>query len=155
MSFVNQLKGLGNLKIGGRIALALMVPALGLLAFGGMLLIEKRHAATNMADVERLATLAPVISGLVHEMQKERGASAGFLASKGAKFGDTLKKQRLDTNAKNVVFAKALDAFDASLYPPVFPLCGLSIAIFRIRATSSTTGPETLLLKKDFCPSLA
>ncbi len=33
-------------------------------------------------------------SNLVHELQKERGMTSGFLASKGLKFGDALKVQR-------------------------------------------------------------
>lgn len=33
-------------------------------------------------------------SSLVHELQKERGMTSGFLASKGLKFGDALKMQR-------------------------------------------------------------
>jgi methyl-accepting chemotaxis protein len=42
-----------------------------------------------------LAAAVPTITGLVHELQKERGASMGFLNSKGAQsFGDLLRNQR-------------------------------------------------------------
>ncbi len=44
--------------------------------------------------------LSVKISNLVHETQKERGASAGFLGSKGTKFKDTLAKQRVLTLEK-------------------------------------------------------
>ncbi len=44
--------------------------------------------------------LAVKISALVHETQKERGASAGFLGSKGSEFGEALKTQRRKTDAR-------------------------------------------------------
>ncbi len=120
MTFASKLTSLGNLKIGGRIALALAIPALGIIIFGGMLLIEKKRVANDMANVEHLAELAPVVSGLVHELQKERGISAGFLGSKGAKFSNELKDQRVETNASRGTLAKAFDGFDASHFPPEF-----------------------------------
>ncbi|NOQ29973.1 MAG: chemotaxis protein [Helicobacteraceae bacterium] len=40
------------------------------------------------------------LSLLIHETQKERGASAGFLGSKGKKFGDIIPKQRELTNIR-------------------------------------------------------
>ncbi len=44
--------------------------------------------------------LSVKLSDLLHEFQKERGASAGFLSSKGKKFKDTLTKQREVTDKK-------------------------------------------------------
>ncbi len=50
--------------------------------------------------LEKTVVLSTKISSLVHELQKERGASAGYLGSKGKKFKDTLKKQRALTDEK-------------------------------------------------------
>lgn len=41
--------------------------------------------------------LVTVNSALVHEVQKERGATAGFLGSKGQQFSDVLREQRVKT----------------------------------------------------------
>ena len=38
------------------------------------------------------------VSNLIHELQKERGLSAGFLSSKGSKFSSELKSQRTSTD---------------------------------------------------------
>mgnify|MGYP002524217648 CR=1 FL=1 len=38
------------------------------------------------------------VSNLIHELQKERGLSAGFLSSKGSKFSSELKSQRKSTD---------------------------------------------------------
>ncbi|WP_297443307.1 methyl-accepting chemotaxis protein [Sulfurimonas sp.] len=55
---------------------------------------------SNLSKVQDLNTLSQKLSLLIHETQKERGASAGFLASKGEKFGAILQKQRVLTNQR-------------------------------------------------------
>ena len=105
-----------NIKIKYRI-FALSVGALiGMLIFSGYLLIEKRQVSSDMESLNELARLGPVVSAMVHEMQKERGASAGFIASKGQKFTQKLPDQRKQTDAKRTALAEALKAFDADAY---------------------------------------
>jgi len=48
-----------------------------------------------------LNILSQKLSLLIHETQKERGASAGYLGSKGKKFNNILPKQRILTNKRN------------------------------------------------------
>ncbi len=105
-----------NIKIAQRIMLALAFPVLGMMFFSGSTLLEKRQAVNDMERLQHLASLAPVISALVHEMQKERGASAGFIASKGNRFADILPAQRKDTNGKRTALLAALQNFNASDY---------------------------------------
>ena len=54
----------------------------------------------DFTSLEKTVILSTKISSLVHEIQKERGASAGYLGSKGKKFKDTLKKQRVLTDKR-------------------------------------------------------
>ena len=68
--------------------------------------MDKYRTATQMDKVLELAEVAPVISALVHEMQKERGGSAVFISSKGAKFVKELPDQVGNANWK-----KASDNF--------------------------------------------
>ncbi|MDP6567092.1 MAG: nitrate- and nitrite sensing domain-containing protein [Alphaproteobacteria bacterium] len=103
-----------NIKIGVRLILAVSLPILGLLAYSGLTITEKYRTAGEMEQLNGLARLAPPISALVHEMQKERGQSAGFIGSKGVKFADTLPRQRADTNDKKQALNQALQAFDAA-----------------------------------------
>jgi len=52
---------------------------------------QELKSLDRVTDAQQIA----VISGsLAHELQKERGLSAGFIGSKGTKFGDTLLSQR-------------------------------------------------------------
>ena len=74
---------LKNTKIGLRIVMALSLPAFGVLAFSGFAMIDKYQASAEMDKVAELGRVLPVISALVHEMQKERGMSAIFISFKG------------------------------------------------------------------------
>jgi len=55
---------------------------------------HSRHAAL----VSSVAAQSQQVSDLVHELQKERGYSAGFTASRGGNFSDALATQRGDTD---------------------------------------------------------
>jgi len=46
------------------------------------------------ARAQKLNTLSQKLSALIYETQKERGESAGFLASRGKKFAQILPHQR-------------------------------------------------------------
>ncbi|MEA2100513.1 MAG: methyl-accepting chemotaxis protein [Campylobacterota bacterium] len=61
-------------------------------AYNEKIVIERAQA---------LNILSQKLSLLIHETQKERGASAGFLGSKGKKFTEILPKQRILTNKRN------------------------------------------------------
>lgn len=103
-------------SIGMRIAMAIVLPGMGLLLAISLLVGQRYREAEAMTRLHDLTTLAPVISGLVHELQKERGASAGFVSSKGASFGDTLARQRPATEAARRAIEQALAGFERSGY---------------------------------------
>ena len=75
---------------------------------GSNALDERGKAADTVAATEYAAEF----SLLIHELQKERGMSAGFVGSKGAAFGDALREQRalVDQTIPNV--ASSLQALD-------------------------------------------
>ncbi len=56
------------------------------------------HIITLLKKLEKVVVFSTKIGALVHETQKERGMTAGFLGSKGKKFKDKLPKQRELTN---------------------------------------------------------
>jgi hemerythrin-like metal-binding protein len=94
------MNSLNNLKIRTRILLALSLPVLGLLFFSTSRVIEKNNISKNMTSLTTLAQLAPTISNLVHELQKERGTSAGFIGSKGKRFTEKLPEQRNESDLR-------------------------------------------------------
>ena len=69
-----------------------------------------------LAQSQELNTLSQKLSILIHETQKERGASAGFIGSYGHKFKIILPKQRVITDTKNKELQKYLQTIDSSVY---------------------------------------
>ncbi len=104
------------LRISHRIYLMLLLPFLGALAFSSMVLIGDWKRQSDANAILTIGTIAPKISALVHEMQKERGMSAGFISSKGTKFGDALRQQRAMTDQNHAVLAQAFATFDVDSY---------------------------------------
>ena len=72
----------------------------------------------RLKETETLVVLAEKLSLLIHETQKERGMSAGFIGSNGKKFGDVLPKQRGLTDATYKDFLSFSESFDFTQYPP-------------------------------------
>ncbi len=105
-----------SIKIGIRIAIAVLVPIFGLVILATSALLDQRREVAEMGQLQELAELAPAVSGLVHELQKERGRSAGYIASKGEKFAQDLPKQRDATNNKLAELSERLDEFQAERF---------------------------------------
>ena len=68
-------------------------------------------------QAQKLNVLSQKLSLLIHETQKERGASAGFLGSKGTKFVDILPKQRVSTDIQHNELKKYISSLDLSEFP--------------------------------------
>jgi methyl-accepting chemotaxis protein len=101
----------GNVKVGVRVLIGMLVPVMGLVFYSGISMLDKFSTAQEMERVQALAEIAPKISALVHELQKERGQSAGFIGSKGKSFADVLPTQRKDTDAKRAQLKDAMAVF--------------------------------------------
>ncbi|MEO5334159.1 MAG: methyl-accepting chemotaxis protein [Magnetococcus sp. YQC-5] len=89
---------LTHIKLRTKIYLVLFLPMVGMIGFGITGILEKHHLARQMESMSRLSGLGVRISAVVHEAQKERGMSAGFLGSQGKKFSDQLPKQQQETD---------------------------------------------------------
>lgn len=78
-------------------------------------------AVMEIRQTERLAEGLPAtiaMGDLIGALQKERGMSAGFIASSGAEFADQLAAQRRETNAALAAFEEKVVALgDAALAP--------------------------------------
>ncbi len=88
-----------RVKVRTRILVLLALPLLVSAALAALLFERERSLAAEAEHVAGIVALGPEIGALVHELQKERGMSAGFIGSKGARFGDTLPRQREATDA--------------------------------------------------------
>lgn len=114
----------------------LIFPVLGLVFFAVNSVNEKVAIVSEMESVQQLAQLAVKVSALVHETQKERGATAGFLGSKGKNFVAELPAQRLDTDRKAAELNNFIKTFHKEEYSNEFN-SQLSDALSRLESIQS------------------
>jgi len=107
---------LAALRMKYKLMLMLFFPMLGLLYFAVSGLTTDYRTYTRLENLQSLSSLAVKSSALVHELQKERGMSAGFLGSKGQAFSSQLRQQRLSTNKKIEEFRAGLGNGSAVIF---------------------------------------
>nr|WP_294866653.1 methyl-accepting chemotaxis protein [uncultured Pseudogulbenkiania sp.] len=130
--------------IGKRLVLLMLVPLLVLSCFS-LLLIWQNYTQYQKAKTTRqLMEVAIATGNLIHTLQIERGASAGFLQSHGAKFADKLPtiRQASDRNfqAYREAISQDLTLLDSSMIPDAQgPL--QQLADWRYKITQQTILP--------------
>jgi methyl-accepting chemotaxis protein len=105
-----------DLKIRNKILLLVSVPLLALSLFAFELISANKNLHKQSSKFEQLVNLTLLSSALLHETQKERGASAGFIGSKGAKFSQIVKAQRQLTDVRLSSFNDLLRSLSMTVY---------------------------------------
>lgn len=104
-----------NLGLARKMLLAITLPLFALIFFSGHYIYDKYVAERKMQQALQQLTVLQSSAQVVHELQKERGMSAGFLGSSGKNFSDTLPQQRQAVDAalnrfqsqrSNVIYAQ-------------------------------------------------
>lgn len=108
---------LGNLSINKKLVLVLLLPVAVAIMFSGFTVFRDYSISREMKHIEALAEISPEISALVHEMQKERGISAGFIGSNGAGgFQSRLDSQKTLTDKALLQLKEHLTTFNGKSY---------------------------------------
>jgi methyl-accepting chemotaxis protein len=89
-----------DISFKNKIFILLALPLLGFLWLCILSIKQNYIVNQEMENLSQLTRLSITYGELVHELQKERGATAGFLGSGGKEFDSELTKQRLDTDTK-------------------------------------------------------
>lgn len=103
-----------NMRIRNKLLLMVVIPVLGLLFFSTQDAWQRYRVMKQMDASRVLTSIAVKVGAMVHEAQKERGMTAGYLASKGAKFATELPGQREKTTAKVAELKSLLAASSVS-----------------------------------------
>ncbi|MFC1684823.1 nitrate- and nitrite sensing domain-containing protein [Pseudomonadota bacterium] len=74
----------------------------------------------DVREMDALTQLGVAIGALIHETQIERGASAGFLGSRGTEFTTQLANQRTRTELKAAALKEFLSTFNPAPYGDKF-----------------------------------
>ena len=109
----SKLEGfLGNLSLRVKLSTLLLIPALVAVFFAYTQISENQKVAGDLAKMEGLSGLAVRLSALVHETQKERGATGLYMGSGGTEHGSTLNDQRGNTDGQVAQLNDFLGTFD-------------------------------------------
>ena len=92
------MQKLQNLSIRNKFFLIVAPLLVGVLYLVFIKTSESYTTAQELTQLEKSVDVSVRISYLVHEIQKERGNSSGFLSNKGTRFGDQLLAQRALTD---------------------------------------------------------
>ena len=114
------MKFLANMKISHLIMIVAIAPIVAMMFFSIEVIISEVERSSATGKLGRLTTLAVRMSNLVHEQQKERGATAVFVGSSGTSFAAELTSQRQQTDAKREEFQNYLSDFDPEAYGATF-----------------------------------
>jgi len=109
MNFIN------NLSFKNKIILLLSLPLMGLIYFSSAAILSEHKTANEMEKIQQLVQMGTNISSLVHELQKERGATAVYMGSGGKRFSSEVRNQRQETDEKQEQLDTFLNNFDQSI----------------------------------------
>jgi methyl-accepting chemotaxis protein len=108
-----------NLSISFRIFLSALAPMVAVTALGLFIAVGEYNRYSSLDRLAQLAAVAPKMSAIVHELQRERGNSAGYISSKGAMtWTNGLKDQISQTDAAISEILPQLQSFPADEFGP-------------------------------------
>jgi methyl-accepting chemotaxis protein len=85
---------LSNTRIPVRIAIACLLPLLAFVGMAGKELLDRRSIAADMDAIGVVAQAAPMIAAVVHELQRERGITVGYIDSREEALNTAMRNQR-------------------------------------------------------------
>ena len=140
---------LKNLSIKSKLLLSMILPILGMIYFASINIYDRYQKAEESAQIYKITILNIKISELVHELQKERGVSSGFLSSHGNKFSQEIIEQKINTNKKIKVLKDHLNLFDIKNKNNMFYLFKQNLSKKIARLSILRTKSKSLLLTAD------
>lgn len=111
-------KLLNRIPMGWKFVLALALPLLAMIWFAANGILERQRIATDMSELEQLTRLSQSAGNLVHQLQRERGMSAGYIGSNGETFGNRLSSQRPATDQALSAYQAILSQLDLAALGP-------------------------------------
>ena len=110
------LSFLNNISVRYKLIFLVVLPMITMLLLSLLYIKDKYDQKHQYENVNTIMHLSANISLLIHETQKERGMTAGYLGSKGKKFVNKLPSQRDLTNDRIDEFKKLYNSLDKSIF---------------------------------------
>ncbi len=108
---------LKTMSIRNKIKVISVFPLIFIIILSFFLNFNTYKKVNQLEDMKELANLNVKISLLLHETQKERGMSAGYIGSNGVKFKDNLTEQKELTNKNINEFKKTVQTLNSEIFP--------------------------------------
>ena len=100
---------LHNLNIKYKLLLTTILPIIGMLYFAYININDKYQMKKESERINQTIILNAKLSALIHELQKERGFSSGFISSNGTVFNSELENQKKESDEKFLDLLNHLD----------------------------------------------
>ncbi|MGH1488846.1 MAG: methyl-accepting chemotaxis protein [Acidimicrobiales bacterium] len=126
-----------------KLALIMVVPLLGMSFFAWLGASDRKQQASAAQDLELLTELAVRTGDLLHETQKERGATAVYMTSGGERFEAELSAQRTATEGAKQAFISFYEQKYDDLLPSA--TAGLAGALDQLEELDTQREMATLL----------
>jgi hypothetical protein len=101
-----------SLRVTTMMALVGMIPSLAALWFAAGAILSEVEAGRRMDSLAAEVGLTTEMSYVIHELQRERGATSIFVSSDGATFRRELSAQRAATDARREALARSFATVD-------------------------------------------
>ncbi|SKB38712.1 methyl-accepting chemotaxis protein [Malaciobacter marinus] len=111
---------LSRMSIKQKLILIMSIPLCVVILLAAKLGYDSYKYNDNLKQLDKVIILSTKIGALVHETQKERGMTAGYLGSKGTKFQNKLPSQRNLTDNKLQDIKAFLSNFNENNYSEEF-----------------------------------
>jgi methyl-accepting chemotaxis protein len=111
---------LSKMSIKQKLILIMSIPLCVVILLAAKLGYDSYKYNDNLKQLDKVIILSTKIGALVHETQKERGMTAGYLGSKGTKFENKLPSQRNLTDNKLEEIKAFLSNFNENNYSQEF-----------------------------------
>lgn len=111
---------LKNLNLKWKIAIIIFVPVMCMIYFAQIEVMGNSAIVDENKKILQLSRYAITASALVHELQKERGLTAGYMGSQGARFQNEIEAQRLVADERVSALQGFLSGFSQQVYGKEF-----------------------------------
>jgi len=109
-----------NISISKKLMLLLALPVAGLIAYSAFFAQQNYQHWRNLTQTQSLMRFAVTVGNLTHYLQIERGATAGFVQSKGERFAQDLPGYRAETDKNLVLLKESYGQVDTTGMPASF-----------------------------------
>ena len=110
------MPALRNILIRNKLILLLALPLLALFYFASTTINDRYQSEVEYNNINSLISLGVLVGNFVHESQKERGMTAGYIGTSGKKFAAELPIQQQVLDTKADVFLSELKQIDLTDY---------------------------------------